>query len=899
MNQFNLASYNLPTKIYLSLLALCSVGLFVFSSFDFKSFSMLQFAVLGVMIIVSLIACQHQPKIPKLKWNISANEFIILWAIIWLGVSGSVILSLSCSLATFWLFTKDKNHWLINIFCNVISTFLAASAFYLFLQNVAGIENIINVSNLVGILWLIAAVGITAFTHFATYTVLYSIFIKLENDEYANETLSHTVKTTSTSYLLGIVGALILHLAFAHFGETFSIVLLISAISGYLFYRLHLQRLEIKTKEISESSRIHLATVEALATAIDARDQVGIGHVRRTQIYAVGMGEILKLSDDEIQSLTAGALLHDIGKLGVPDHILNKPGRLTPAEMEKMKIHSTVGAAILEKIDFPYPVVETVKYHHECWDGSGYPERLKGDKIPLTARIISVADAYDTLRGARPYRDPVSREDARKLLLKGSGSQFDPKLVDIFLRNLRHFETEIKREGLGYELDSQVPDLFVGEDGGLSEANHGYVEHIQRANREVFALYELARVFSASLNLQDTVSLFVNKIRELMPFETCIVYLLDKTQGFAEAIHVEGQNADFLKGKQIKAGEGATGYVLKKRQAVYNINPALDFSFHQAESIQNYKAMASLPLIANETLIGAVSLYSCELENYEDEHMRLLETVSRIASDAILKSVRHAETETHALTDPMTNLPNARCLQLNFDNEVSRAARNNSEFQLIMLDLDGFKAVNDTYGHKIGDLLLREIGKVMREQLREHDFLARYAGDEFVALIPDTSNEGIQELCQRLEKSISGFKLPVGNGEFTGVGVSIGSAGYPKNGNNLDQIISLADKNMYSVKAKHKRQRNNIPISASPTNQLITKQVTENPANHQIANNNQMANAPIINASTIDFSKEVSFKNLREDNETLILNDDSLMIEDDSFIVELDESHIVSSNTIN
>ncbi len=728
--------------------------------------------------------------------------------------------------------------------------------------------------------------------------MLYSIFTKLENDEYSTETLAKTVKTISTNYLLGICGALILHLAFAHFGTTFSIVLLLSAICGDLFYRLHLQRLEIKTKEISETSRIHVATVEALATAIDARDQVGIGHVRRTQIYAVGMGEILNLNEDEIQSLTAGALLHDIGKLGVPDHILNKPGRLTPAEMEKMKIHSTVGAAILEKIDFPYPVVETVKYHHECWDGSGYPERLKGNQIPLTARIISVADAYDTLRGARPYRLPVSREEARKLLLKGSGTQFDPKLVDVFLRNLRHFEAEIVKEGLGYELDNQVPDLFVGEDGGLSEASQGYVEHIQRANREVFALYELAKVFSSSLNLNDTISLFVDKIRQLMPFETCVVYLLDKTQSFAEAIHVEGLNAEFLKGKQVKSGEGATGYVLKKRQAVYNINPALDFSFHPTESFKDYKAMASLPLIANETLIGAISLYSCELDNYEDEHMRLLETVSRIASDAISKSQRHAETETHALTDPMTNLPNARCLQLTFDNEVSRTVRNNGEFQLIMLDLDGFKAVNDTYGHKTGDILLREIGKVMRAQLREHDFLARYAGDEFVALIPDTSNEGIQELCQRLEKSVTGFRLPVGNGMFATVGVSVGSAGYPKNGNTLDQILVLADKNMYEVKARHKRQRSNVLVAAPPktTQPPPTNQI--NPADYTIANN-QIASKKAVNTPSIDFSGEISFKNLRDENEPLILNDDSLMIEEDAFVVELDESHIITTNTVN
>jgi putative nucleotidyltransferase with HDIG domain len=178
-------------------------------------------------------------------------------------------------------------------------------------------------------------------------------------------------------------------------------------------------------------------------TAIDARDQVGVGHVRRTQIFAVGIGECLGLSEAEIQALRAGALLHDIGKLAVPDHILNKPGRLTPAEMEKMKIHSSVGASILEKVGFNYPVVPTVKYHHEMWDGGGYPEGLKGENIPLTARILTVADAYDALRGVRSYRDAVSREEARKFLINAAGKQFDPKIVDVFLRNLSRFEQQM------------------------------------------------------------------------------------------------------------------------------------------------------------------------------------------------------------------------------------------------------------------------------------------------------------------------------------------------------------------------------------------------------------------------------------------------------------------------
>lgn len=844
VKQFDLSDYNTPTKAYWSLLLLLSVTVFGFAIFSSFSFDLWQLVVLGMAVLISSLGNQYQPKIPKLRTYLSAKELMVFWGIVWLGTAGGIFLSIAGELASYRFVSKDKKRWAVSAFAGILATFAAGQLFYLFLNKVGGFTASAVANNEIGMQWLVSGILIMTAVHYLIHLLLFSLFLALEVEgEYPfPAVLKDNLISFWGSYALGLAGVFGVYFAFLKFGVTIGLVVLPAIIVAHLSYLIYRQNLAVKTKEISESSRIHLATVEALATAIDARDQVGIGHVRRTQIYAVGMGELLGLNSDEIQALRTGALLHDIGKLGVPDHILNKPGRLTPAEMEKMKIHSTVGASILEKVKFPYPVVQTVKYHHEMWDGTGYPEGLKKEEIPLTARILSVADAYDTLRGARPYRAAVSRDEARRFLLSGSGTQFDPKLVDIFLRNLKQFEMEVNAAGLAYELDAQASDLFMGEEGANDE-NQGYVEQIKRANREVFTLYELARVFSASLNLQDTLSLFVKKVGELMPFDTCAVYLLDKTKEFATLSYAEGINAESLTGRRIKTGEGATGYVLGKRQAVYHINPALDFSFYHLESLQDYTAMASLPLIAHEQLIGAISLYSCELENYQDEHMRLLETISRIAADAISKSLYHAETETHALTDPMTNLPNARSLRIHFENEAARVNRNGSEFHLIMLDLDGFKAVNDTFGHKVGDLLLHEIAKVMRGQLREYDFLARYAGDEFVAIIPETNSEGMQELCQRMERAIHNFHLPVGNGQFARVGASIGAACYPPDGETIDQIIIAADQKMYSVKAARKQQQAAAQMSVN------LPEIVEMP--------------------------------------------------EETFILELDESHIISSNAVN
>ena len=452
MKKFDFSNYNLQTKIYWGAMLCLSLIALSFAFYKIAEFSFVEVLFLGGSIVVSSLINKYQIKIKGTQTAVSAKELVVFWGILWLGIPGAILLAASASLTKFGLAKKSPRQWLFNTFANIISTCAAASVFYLTLYYSVGFAGN-QVANLqVDTDWLLAA-GLAVFTHFLLFSLISSTFLAIEGKYRFLELWKNNVGWTIGTYFIGAVAALLLHFIFLSFGLGFGWVVLPIVVTGHFAYQIHLRRLAQKTKEISEASRIHLATVEALATAIDARDQVGIGHVRRTQIYAVGIGKILGLSDDELQALNTGALLHDIGKLAVPDHILNKPGRLTPAEMEKIKIHSSVGASILEKIDFPYPVIPTIKYHHEMYDGSGYPEGLKANNIPLTARILAVADAFDTLRGARPYRAAVSREEARKFLLNGAGIQFDPKIVDVFLRNLRKFEAEVVAQGFSYKFD--------------------------------------------------------------------------------------------------------------------------------------------------------------------------------------------------------------------------------------------------------------------------------------------------------------------------------------------------------------------------------------------------------------------------------------------------------------
>src|SRR5215467_8338019 len=202
----------------------------------------------------------------------------------------------------------------------------------------------------------------------------------------------------------------------------------------YRSYRTYLDRLEREKKHSEEIADLHLRTIEALSLAIEAKDHNTHDHLKRVQTYAIQIGKDLGVDGAQLNAIRAAAMLHDIGKLAVPEHILSKPGRLTPEEFEKMKIHPIVGAAILDRVQFPYPVVPIVRSHHEKWNGSGYPDGLRGEAIPIGARILSVVDCFDALTSERPYRRAVSTDEAMTLLRAENSRSYDPRVVDCIER---------------------------------------------------------------------------------------------------------------------------------------------------------------------------------------------------------------------------------------------------------------------------------------------------------------------------------------------------------------------------------------------------------------------------------------------------------------------------------
>ena len=801
-----------------------ALGWGVYSCLSFSAAQWAQLVVLASLVVISGMIPAH---IPGTKATVTGGDCFIFLGVIFLGVGAGVLLG-ALELFTSSLRSASRATTRISMpACMAVTAFFAGHAFYLALAAHSGVtRRSAGAAGPLSLEQLVVPLALMALVQYLLNSVLVAAMLALKSRRSVWRCWRDGYLLGSWTFFAGAVAAGVVHQAIVGFGLLY-VILSVPVIAATLVtYRTYFERVAEKTREAAELSRLHLATVEALATAIDAKDQTTHFHVRRVQVYCERMGELMGLAPAEIKALKAGALLHDIGKLAVPDHILNKPGKLTEAEFDRMKVHTTVGAQILERVAFPYPVVPIVLYHHEQWDGRGYPEGLRGEEIPLTARILAVVDCFDTVREERPYRRGMTNEEACAMLRRGAGGHFDPRVVEVFLRHLPRFEEEITAAGLdnrGVTQEEWEHRDLLGEEPAAAQpaAAHApahradaphYLNQITNAHREVYALYEIARTFGSSLDIEDTVSVLVNKVGHVVPFDLCAVYLYDEEKGYARAAHVAGRHGEHLRGRAVAPGEGVVGFVLANRRSSFLLDPMLDFRDVELPEGCRFRSMVALPLTKDERLLGALAVYSAEPGRYTDDHLRLLDTVARLASDALANAMSHAQAESNALTDTLTCLPNARAMYVRFEQEAARARRTGRPFQVVMLDLDDFKAVNDSFGHKTGDRMLREVARIIQAQLREYDFLARYAGDEFVAIVQDLSAEQTDELRERIERAVSRFTLHVRGDKHARVGISVGSASYGVHGETLDQLLISADEAMYSAKSFHKQR----PAGAEP-----------------------------------------------------------------------------------
>ena len=269
-------------------------------------------------------------------------------------------------------------------------------------------------------------------------------------------------------------------------------------------------------RHIEQVNELYMSTIEALAMAVDAKDQITHGHIRRVQVYALELAKRLGVADErKLQAIATAALLHDMGKLAIPEHILNKPGKLTPAEFDTMKRHADIGADLLSPVKFPYPVVPIVRHHHEHWDGNGYPTGISGADIPLGARILSVVDCFDALTSDRPYRPSLSTEEAFAIIRERGSEMYDPLVVDTFLAS--HAEIEPLANRAGQEARSLVDATALLDSSDAERKRPTALTKIRASASETVLLESGARAIGEAASLTEALQATAQRLRQLTP----------------------------------------------------------------------------------------------------------------------------------------------------------------------------------------------------------------------------------------------------------------------------------------------------------------------------------------------------------------------------------------------
>jgi putative nucleotidyltransferase with HDIG domain len=482
------------------------------------------------------------------------------------------------------------------------------------------------------------ALVVAAVTHFAVNTLATSIIIGLTEGKPFSKVWTESYLWSFPYYMVGAAVAGLVSFLNHTIGWQSSLLVLPPIYLMYRSYRLYLGKLETEKKHAEQVSNLHLRTIEALALAIEAKDQTTGEHLQRVRVYAMELAKQLRLSEDETEALRAASVLHDIGKLAVPEHIISKPGKLTPEEFEKMKIHPIVGAEILEQVDFPYPVVPIVRAHHEKWDGSGYPNGLAGEAIPIGARILSAVDCLDALASDRQYRKALPLHEAMAKVASEANAAFDPQVVRILERGYVEWEKLARLQPLQAppKLSTDVKvERGLAPDAGFARTAESpqsafpaaeTADRLTAARHEAQTLIELNRALNSSLTLDDTLSLLAARLKRLVPHDAMAVYLRQGNvlvSGF-----VSGENFRLFSSLQIPLGEGVSGWVAQNHKPILNGNPSVEPGYLNHSEKASLRSALAVPLEGASGVAAVLALYRARQDAFTKDDLQVVEAIA-------------------------------------------------------------------------------------------------------------------------------------------------------------------------------------------------------------------------------------------------------------------------------
>src|SRR5215471_16794039 len=385
-------------------------------------------------LIVTLLASSLKVSLPRIEGTLSANFLFTLLGIVELSLPETLVIGLVSTFGQFY-WKPARQVKLVQLIFNLSQVTLSSTVAYGTFRLI--FAHFHHASQPLALL-------IATVVYFAGNSAAMCTIIGLTEGKSIGKVWIGSYSWSLSYYLAGAAAASLIGFLNQHIGWQSSLLVLPPIYLIYRSYRLYLGKLETEARMAEQASNLHLRTIEALALAIEAKDESTSKHLQRVRVYAIELAKELGLSEDERDALKAAAVLHDIGKLAVPEYIISKPGKLTPQEFEKMKIHPVVGAELLERVGFPYPVVPIVRSHHEKYDGTGYPDGLVGEQIPIGARILSAIDCLDALASDRQYRAAMPLESAMEVVTSESGRSFDPRIVEILQRRHKELEATAK-----------------------------------------------------------------------------------------------------------------------------------------------------------------------------------------------------------------------------------------------------------------------------------------------------------------------------------------------------------------------------------------------------------------------------------------------------------------------
>ena len=808
-------------KLFIALVVLMGLGTLTYAAEHQSSKNIAEFiCYLGIAVLASRL----KVNLPGITGTLSVNFLFILIGVLELSYTETLILGALSMVAQCHFPDRPQAIQLtFNVCAGCISTTLAYVSYHHALTNLV-------IGNAPVLL------GLSATVYFIANAGSIATVISLTEGRPLSRILLDCYFWSFPYYLVGAGIAGIIAWLNRTFNWEASLLVLPVAYLIYRSYRLYLGKLEDEKRHVEEMANLHLRTIEALALAIEAKDHTTHEHLQRVRVYAIEVAKELGVDGPELEALHAAALLHDIGKLAVPEHIISKPGRLSPEEFEKMKIHTLVGAEILERVRFPYPVVPIVRAHHEKWDGSGYPLGLKGAEIPIGARILSAVDYLDALASDRQYRRALPLKDVMQKLAAESGKSFDPKVVDVLQKRYEHLEemalaksaedpnaplsTAIKIER-GLEPAAGFENARAQDYAGRETT---FLSSIAAARQEAQALFELSQDLGASLSLGETLSVFSVKLKPMVPYDAIAIYVLRDEELVPE--YVNGDNYRLFSSLRIPIGQGLSGWVAQNRKPIINGNPSVEPGYlNDPAKFSTLRSALAVPLEGVAGAIGVLALYRGDRDAFTSDHSRILLAVSGKMALAIENALKYQQAENSATTDYLTGLPNARSLFLQLDRELARCKRDNSSLTVMVSDMDGFKQINDRFGHLEGNRVLRLFAQALKDSCREYDYVARMGGDEFVVIAPGLAADAASKKAEQMRALARHAGSEVCGEDI--LSLSVGRAVYPNDGNDAEQLLAEADRRMYIEKQKqlsYKDRRAHPRLNCRVTIELQTEE---------------------------------------------------------------------------